>query len=706
MKKVGLLSLAILFVLGCGGKQAVECEVPSVNTGLDIQNLGITEYCDPMNKHMLLLQDGAVFVGNEESGGAQNEEGLETSEDDKTDKDETDTHYGTSYQLYYEEFESEGSGKAGCVKKLFQLTDCYLLGLDVRLEVNTEWTLVGLLIRENGYVIEEYQQDGRIVNSILCDDVLPLEVFPTAIKVLPKGAYELQAEGESYRVSKEGNWQESVPITQLENFTGTLIVSKDGAIYGVTREGIYPVEEMKLCEKPIIEPRTLGIPVYTICGIYREGQKLSLLQAFQTEEVSKVRLLRLSLDEMGLPMQDAGIVNYAGKQTITIYCPYGELGRLMLDPIIIDGFNLENDTYFVQIEEGSQEKKNTDLMREDSPDLLLELVNSTLSGYVKNGYLENMIPYLQQRGLYEDLIPQVLEMYQNDMNELFSLPQTLYFQSIALPKSKAEGMESWTVGEFLQWVDDHPSLATSKNELLTMILIGNMEQYMDTDTARAHFTEQPFKSVVSRINDPTFPVEEQEYIELYEVLEQEDYWFYVPFYSASDIAQYEKMMGEPMVLMGYPNDNHQPVSPCNSITTLSLLTNSSCKEGAMEFINYWLRYPEQEIVKAKQQGWKTEGKLCVLESLKEKETELSVGHQGTINFPIGNGEELEFLYQVTEEDAERFVEQSKLIRKDEEITVETRAIVLEEVNAYFQGNKSLDQVCDVIQSRVTMLLNE
>lgn len=663
IKKIFVLFFVSFLLLGCGNANPTETITPQ--NKLESQDLSITEYCTPLSRYMFLLKDGAVFVGNNET----------TEEQSKQAQEEE--VYGTSYQLYYEEFDTGETAPGGSVRELFELNNCYLQGMDVRFNENQEWTIVVLLICEDGYYIEEYSQDGKVQNMLSCDEILSKDEYTTKIKAISNDEYQLWTEKMAYHITKDGDYEQIVNGESEEN--------------------------------TIVDLDAYGIPAQTIYGIYTENEEIKLLQYYVNGDSERVRLLKipakLGVDQGQEQQAQSEKYTEAGKRIVTIYCPYGDVGKYLLSTAIIDGFNLENDDYCVVIEEGSPEKKHTDLVKENGPDLLLEQVNSCLSDYEENGYLENLGPFLLERGLFEDLSQEVLNIYCNDNGEIYSLPNSLFFFSIAIPESEANGRENWTVDEFLQWASLHRNLHTSKQELLNLILLGNMEQYIDTSSACAYFEGDAFKELLVEIRDLPFPIEYSESDILERQYVGESDWVNTYFYTTGDVAKYEKIMGEPIVFMGLPNDNRQPVSPCEYMTTLSLLKNSSCKEGALEFMEYYLKYPKLAVSKAEKDGEQTEGKLCVLNSIKEKELQLSLGERSVV-LPSENGGSIEIEYEITPGHINKFNSAALQIRKDDEISVAARQIVQEEVQAYFQGAKSVEQVCKIIQGRVSVMLEE
>ena len=139
----------------------------------------------------------------------------------------------------------------------------------------------------------------------------------------------------------------------------------------------------------------------------------------------------------------------------------------------------------------------------------------------------------------------------------------------------------------------------------------------------------------------------------------------------------------------------------NCTFCISILSRSTCKEGAFEFIEHYLTYDYEARTREPQY----ERVLWTLKSRWEKECETSeiysvpiaVDENGvitSIDFPIT--EEHEELLQSMLDNAQPRTYEMQMILD----------IIAEEVQPYFQGQKDLDSVCSIIQSRVNILLSE
>ena len=75
-------------------------------------------------------------------------------------------------------------------------------------------------------------------------------------------------------------------------------------------------------------------------------------------------------------------------------------------------------------------------------------------------------------------------------------------------------------------------------------------------------------------------------------------------------------------------------------------------------------------------------------------------------YEYNNGESTRKRIKITEEQEEKVLEIFQIAEPDTYERMMIRQIILEEVQPYFLGQKDLDTVCEIMQSRVNVLLSE
>ena len=71
----------------------------------------------------------------------------------------------------------------------------------------------------------------------------------------------------------------------------------------------------------------------------------------------------------------------------------------------------------------------------------------------------------------------------------------------------------------------------------------------------------------------------------------------------------------------------------------------------------------------------------------------------------GNGEVIEF-YAITQEEADQFLAMIDSVTKCASLDNSLADIITEEAEYFFAGEKTVDQTADIIQSRMSIYINE
>ena len=154
-----------------------------------------------------------------------------------------------------------------------------------------------------------------------------------------------------------------------------------------------------------------------------------------------------------------------------------------------------------------------------------------------------------------------------------------------------------------------------------------------------------------------------------------------------------------MVMTGYPTTNGGVIGGGGKAFYMN--AQSAHKEGVWEFMEYMLSKECQLMI----------GKKSVfvnaLPVLKEAFLESQGEYVGQLSYPGGfvkfEGVEWE---EVTEEELQAFYEMMETMELHSEYTLVIRKIIFEEAESYFDGDRSAEEVCELIQNRVQLYLDE
>ena len=173
----------------------------------------------------------------------------------------------------------------------------------------------------------------------------------------------------------------------------------------------------------------------------------------------------------------------------------------------------------------------------------------------------------------------------------------------------------------------------------------------------------------------------------------------------SDFNMMEKgTFGEDITLIGFPAENKKG-SALEASLSFAMSSKSQNKEGAWEFLRYFLSYEYQKDA----YGFPTN--LKRYEELKQEamqkpyyydENENKVEYDMT--YYIGETEII--IPPMTEEEIQEFEDFLFSLDQQTVYNEDLLNIIKEEAAAYFAGQKSAEEVSKIIQSRVNIYVNE
>lgn len=417
----------------------------------------------------------------------------------------------------------------------------------------------------------------------------------------------------------------------------------------------------------------------------------------------------------------------ASKKTITLLLPqallqehFGYFGieRNMYREMA-EEFNLSSEEYEVVLEGVNMgggadiyAALNTRLLAQESADLIYLLDYQDIDRYMAKGYLEDLTPYLErsERLSQDGYLEPVLRCYMVG-DALYSIPEGFAIDTLVGKASELGETPGWTVDEFLGWLESHPDVLSkeglSRSNILSYCLMGGMDTYLDGESRQGCFEGEAFRGLLQRIRD--LELDDRGHWDDWNELVRGgenpllDRLYVYSFLHCGD-TEYE--YGEAAVYKGFPTGDG---SPCYFYKGggIAILSRSTDKEGAYAFWEYFL------IHRAMTMGG--DSYFTNLEAL-EKSMEYAAdqytrdvgGYTGRIVGSKSEGlEEGDDWYpMMTQQQRDKQLAMMEHVRTDTLENVTIRNIVLEEAQFYFLGDKSLEETCRVIQSRVQLYLDE
>lgn len=372
-------------------------------------------------------------------------------------------------------------------------------------------------------------------------------------------------------------------------------------------------------------------------------------------------------------------------------------------------------------------KFNNDIMTGNAADII-DLSSGTPAQYMNKGVIEDLTPYLEKSTVVnkEDFIQSVLNAYSLD-GKLSCIPTSFTISTIVGKTSDVGDRMGWTVDEFMEFVDSKPADVkilqyASKNYMLNVMISCNEERYIDWTTGKCNFNSEEFKKVLEFANrfPSEFNWEEETESEYAQIAKGKLLLMNTGISEFRDVQMYNAMFGgEKISYIGFPTSDGTNGSSFSGNDLLGINSRSEHKDGAWEFI-------ESLLTEEYQTGMFAWG-LPTLQSAYDKKLSESMEKHYKLD---ENGEQvldedgnpievsrggmsmddfsIEY-YAVTQEEADAM---ATLIANITNVVAggssnsEVYSIIMEEAAPYFAGQKSIDEVVDIIQKRAQIYISE
>jgi len=337
---------------------------------------------------------------------------------------------------------------------------------------------------------------------------------------------------------------------------------------------------------------------------------------------------------------------------------------------------------------------------DDPPDLiLLQNVTSRLDPLVSQGYVEDLTPFAEksEKVHLEDYYQKVLDCGRKE-GVLAVIPKTFAISTLVTSKNVFDGSTGWTYSQMLDCCKAHeanPLLPGSSPEILLFeILRESVDAFVDEDQNKCHFDSEEFKSFLEYVGTYcAWSSRQYEYIDSDEegsaLREGKILAKYEAIFWLSELKNIRRDFGDTANFVGFPSKYGRPVYriTMSGDDSFAMTSTSNKKEAAWKFIEWYL-CKEDEYDNLE---------LCA--DRKRMEEKVGIALAGREN--VNDGEPA-----MTEEDRETLEILLEHLEPLSDDDIPLYRIVYAEARTYFSGDKTLDDVIDVIQKRATLYLQE
>lgn len=248
----------------------------------------------------------------------------------------------------------------------------------------------------------------------------------------------------------------------------------------------------------------------------------------------------------------------------------------------------------------------------------------------------------------EDYLENILEACETD-GKLYSLITRFRIRTLAAKTDNLDGIEGWTVDEFMQFAKEHPEFRMfdyeyNRSNFLEFIIKFTKDSFIDRDTGECSFNSEGFKSILEFAK---------------EYLTTDDFWGSIDYDEVGDEFwnEYESRFSEDRVLLmeyslnnlvttykslmnytfkadvsfvGFPCEegNGSAIYPA---LEFSIINKSKHQEGAWEFLKSFISEDAQMPTQNNWGGWSYGTGLPILKKAIEKQLEIAMTPLETSN---------------------------------------------------------------------------
>jgi ABC-type glycerol-3-phosphate transport system substrate-binding protein len=329
-------------------------------------------------------------------------------------------------------------------------------------------------------------------------------------------------------------------------------------------------------------------------------------------------------------------------------------------------------------------KLNTEIIAGNVPDIF-EVSEFPFARFAAKGLFEDLNPYLDAAPELS-LVPSVRRALQTD-GKLFRITPRFSVMTLIGSSDYLGTDMGWTFEEMKAALANAPEGATvfnssfTRDTILTYLLYQNMEPYVDWESGETYFDSPDFKALLEFVK--SCPANEQPYYrDETQINAGLQLVTHAGYASLSGFKYTDNYLNGKTVVKGFPNADKNVGVLYPSFFTLSMSAVSEHKDAIWQFIRIAMLRDFS-------------GNLSAIQSKFDEQ----VAEDMTV--PDGNGA------PATQEQYEKFM--ALIDASDTTIMgIDTvlQEIIAEETAPYFAGQKPLDDVCKIIQSRAQIYVNE
>lgn len=372
----------------------------------------------------------------------------------------------------------------------------------------------------------------------------------------------------------------------------------------------------------------------------------------------------------------------------------------------VSRFNRQSDRYHITLEPAQNgenayeqcERIQMDIAAGKGPDILEHFVMRNLSGYIENGYLASLDSVIVDESQY---LPAALEGGRTD-GVRYGIPYDFCLHLATYSGDFTGGRTAWTLPELMEAVDASGAEilqygCNGEDIVLKYGLYDNENTaYIDWEKGESHLTEEPFLKLLefarkyqdTKARDTIMggSVEEVEMVRSGKAFAS-----YCYLYNNRKLKSIDETFEGKAAVLGYPRTSGNGIYA--EVRYLYVSSTTACREGVEEYLRFLISEQEQS-------------RYMMNESAGMGQMFLASYFPVNLN----SFRKLEEYWQNTADISDKQIEQIEFMlerAKPNNWNVWNMWYIFsEELPSYFAGDKTAEQVAEILDSRVQIYLDE
>lgn len=368
----------------------------------------------------------------------------------------------------------------------------------------------------------------------------------------------------------------------------------------------------------------------------------------------------------------------------------------------IDEFNFENDKYEVVLESVSTDMQFR-FIQEELPDIvcLIGFEALAMPDYVRAGYFRDLYPFIDKSDKIkrDDLLESMVEGLEIN-GKLYGLSEKVTFQTpfIYDDVDTSDYNARTAIDMYVKTAKEHDFAGLwSVESLQELVFTGLMNDIFTDESGKRRLNSKIVKEMLERMKNSGAAIERDDLGKMN--VSQRDFYFGSRNRIENIMGISEITDGYKLKILGYPSLSGEPVFLQGFSNIMAI--SKSCKdpEGAFEFIEFMM-------TRANLYG-NQEGSFFCLKSLNKKERYPGTLRHYTELMPLNvviDGEAHEIENPDEKYDFLQYMSEHVVFETEEYWNASD--IIFAEAEPFFRDEKSIDEVMNIIESRINLMLEE